>query len=433
MGENPGQDPAAERLAPLLGRLVNYERTRPTQRLWDLATMQRLLARPGAARKSAPAVQVGGSKGKGTTCAFLAALTQAAGLRPGVYLSPHLQTLLERIQIDVGQVDVAELERVLAALLAFAADQRLELTFFEAMTAAAVEVFSAHRVDLAIWEVGLGGRFDATTAIPVDASIVTTIELEHTEVLGDTTAAIAGEKAPVIRSGGIGFVGVEDPAALAVIERHAVAVGAQLCRLGHELRWVQHRFDGDRFVGRLLLPDGRDLPVSLPGARAYELPALALASAAFAQVLPYATLQLDPAPRPTLPCRFEVVATADGWPVILDGAHTERSLAAVAVEIARRWPDRRIAVLFGSAAGKRWRQALRALLPLVDSFVVTELIGTTSEDPSVIAHWLRERGVRCEVVADVRLGLEWLLRHPGPRLGVGSFYLAGQLRRLLVG
>lgn len=432
MGEKPDHDPAAERLAPLLGRLVNYERTRPTQRLWDLGTMQRLLARPGATGRIAPAIQVGGSKGKGTTCAFLAALARAAGLRPGVYLSPHLETLLERIQVGAEVVDVAELERVLTALLAFAQCDGLELTFFEAMTVAAVEVFAARRVDLAIWEVGLGGRFDATTAIPVDASIVTTIELEHTEVLGDTTTAIAGEKAPVIRPGGIGFVGVEDPAALAVIERHAAAVGARLCRLGQEIRWEGARFDGDRYVGRLRLPDGRQLAVSLPGARAYELPALALAAAAFAQLLPDATLQLDPAPRPTLPCRFEVVAGADGWPLILDGAHTERSVAAVATELVRRWPDRRVALLFGSAAGKRWRQALSALLPLVDSCVVTELIGTTSEDPAVIAHWLRDHGVRCEVVADVRQGLERLLCHRGPRLCVGSFYLAGQLRRLLV-
>jgi dihydrofolate synthase / folylpolyglutamate synthase len=432
MGEKPGWDPAAERLAPWLERLVNYERTRPDRRLWDLANMQRLLARPGAAAKQAPAVQVGGSKGKGTTCAFLAALAERAGLLPGVYLSPHLDTLLERIRIGERLVEVTELEACLRLLVEHAQAQRIELTFFEAMTAAAVEVFAAHRVDLVVWEVGLGGRFDATTAVPVDASIVTTIELEHTEVLGDTRTAIAGEKAPVIRPGGIGFTGVTDPEALAVIERHASTVGARLVVLGRELRWAAAELQRDAFRGRLRLPDGRELPVTLPDARAFEVPALALAAAALAQLCPDAVLHLDPAPRPTLPCRFEVLAAPDGAPVILDGAHTEASLASVAQEVQRRWPRRRIAVLFGSAAGKRWREALYSLLSLADRFVVTAIDGTTSEDPAVIADWLREQGMACSVERDIDSALASLVEFEGPRLCVGSFYLVGQARRALL-
>lgn len=421
-------DPAADRLAPLLAQLVNYERTRPDKRLWDLATMTRFLQRPGAPPPPRPAVQVGGSKGKGTTCALLAGLVQAGGGVAGCYSSPHVTTLLERIRVGETDITVAELEPYLRELLAAPGDRAP--TFFEAMTLAAAAHFAARRVDLAIWEVGLGGRHDATTALPVDAGIVTTIELEHTDVLGDTIAAIAGEKAPVIRPGGTGFTGTTGEA-LAVIRRHAADVGARLHVLGEHFGHRDVVWSPAGAAGVLWLPDGRQLPFQLPHAAAFELPALALAAAAFAHVLPEHPLRLMPAPRPALPCRFEVRTEADGEVLVLDGAHTEQSLRAVAAEVRRRWPGRRPAVLFASAAGKRWQPALSALLPLADSFVVTELSGTTSEDPAAIAAFLAAQGRTSDVAADVAAGLQLLRERPGPRLVVGSFYLAGRVRQLV--
>lgn len=419
----------------MLDRLVNYERTRPDKRLWDLATMRRLLARSGAPEPPRPAVQVGGSKGKGTTCAMLAALVHAAGRRAGCYASPHVTTLLERVRIGDRDIPVAVLERHLAQLLATPGGERAP-TFFEAMTLAAAAWFAEERVDLAVYEVGLGGRHDATTALPVDAGIVTMIELEHTDVLGDTIAAIAGEKAPVIRDGGIGFTGASGDA-LAVIEAHCRRVGARLLVLGQHfgmraVRWPTAAGDfGPR--GVLWLPDGREQPFALPGGAAHELPALALAAAAFVHLLPGVPLRLDPVPRPQLPCRFEVRREPDGEVLVLDGAHTEQSLQAVAGELQRRWPGRRAHVLFGSATGKRWREGLSSLFAVADGFVVTELTGTASEDPGAIAAFLLAAGRQCETAPDAAAGLRLLRSRPGPRLVVGSFYLAGQVRQLVAG
>ncbi len=422
-------DPAAERLQPLLSQLVNFERTRPDRRLWDLATTRRLLQRPGAPPCVRPAVQVGGSKGKGTTCAMLEGLVQAAGRSAGVYTSPHVTTLLERIRIGGRDVTVEELEPLMREILAAPPGERAP-TFFEAMTLAAAAAFTQRGVDLAIYEVGLGGRHDATTALPIDAAIVTTIELEHTDLLGDTVAAIAGEKAPIIRAGGVAFTGTTGEA-LAVIRAHAAAAGARLFVLGEHfgVRDVTWQPDGAR--GRLWLPDRRELPFLLPDAAAFELPALALAAAAFVHVLPDATLAVDPVTPFRLPCRFERRREPDGEVLVLDGAHTEQSLRMVAGELRRRWPGRAATVLFGSAAGKRWREGLSALLPVADGFVVTELSGTVGEDPAAIAAWLGARGARSEVAADVATGLRALRRHPGPRLVAGSFYLAGQVRQLV--
>ena len=421
-------DPAAERLAPLLSQLVNYERTRPDARLWDLATMRAFLQRPGALPCPRPAVQVGGSKGKGTTCALLARLVQAAGLRPGFYSSPHVTTLLERIRVDGRDIAVGDLERILRGVLA-APGERAP-TFFEAMTLAAAQHFREQAVDLAIWEVGLGGRHDATSALPVDASIVTTIELEHTDVLGDTIAAIAGQKAPVVRPGGVGFTGCSGEA-LAAIRAHCAAAAAELFVLGEHFGLRDVRCDGDGARGVLWLPGGAERPFFLPGAAAFELPALALAAAAFARVLPDRPLRLDPVLRPELPCRFEVRAEPDGEALVLDGAHTEQSLLAVAAELRRRWPGRKATFLVGSAAGKRWREAFSAVADAADSVVATAISGTTSEDAAVIAAYFSARGVPCSVAADAVAGLRELRRRPGPRVVTGSFYLAGEVRRLL--
>lgn len=410
--------------------MVDYERLRPDQREWDLAAIQRLLRRDDASGPARPAVQVAGSKGKGTTAAFCEALVGAAGRRAGSYSSPHVVTLRERIRVAGEPVPVEALERLLTALLAV--DAARPPTFFEAMTAAAVEWFAQSGVDLAIYEVGLGGRHDATTAVAVDAAIVTRIELEHTEVLGDTIAKIAGEKAPVIRPGGLGLTGTTGDA-LEVVRAHARAVDAELLVLGEHfgLRGLSHRADAAR--GELWLPDGSCQPFVLPDASAFALPALALAAATLHRVLPDLPLVLDPVPTPQLACRFEVFVEADGQVLVLDGAHTVDSLRAVADELARRYPGLRPAVLTAAAAGKRWREGLSALLPVADSFVVTELSGTPGEDPATIAGWLAERGARSEVAPDVVSGLRTLRDRPGPRLVVGSFYLAGAVRRLVDG
>jgi folylpolyglutamate synthase/dihydropteroate synthase len=191
------------------------------------------------------------------------------------------------------------------------------------------------------------------------------------------------------------------------------------------------RFEPDGARGRLRLPDGSERPFFLPGAAAFELPALALAAAAFVRLLPGRPLVVDPAPRPELPCRFEVRAEPDGEVLVLDGAHTEQSLAAVAAELRRRWPGRRPSCLVGSAAGKRWREAFSALVGIADSVVATGVSGTTSEAPEVVASWFTARGVPCSVASDAADGLRALRSRPGPRVVTGSFYLAGEARRLL--
>lgn len=389
--------------------------------------MRNLLQRQGALPSPRPAVQIGGSKGKGTTCTMLAALARRAGLRVGCYVSPHVTTLLERLQVDGEEVPVAVLEQLLREILAVPAARAP--SFFEAMTAAAAQWFAARAVDLALFEVGLGGRLDATTALPVDASILTTIELEHTELLGDSVAAIAREKAPILRPGGLGFTSAEGEA-LRELRAHAARVGARLLVLGCDFAIEGLREQPTGLAGVLRLPHAR-MPFVLHGGTQFDVPAFALAATCLETMRPGslpAEMALD---RPVAPCRFERLLHPHGV-IVLDGAHTERSLQAVAVELARHYPGQRAAVLVGFAAGKRWREALSCLLPLVDSWLVTTVSGTVSEDPSAIAAHLHCRGAAAAVVDDVASGIAALQARGGVGLVVGSFYLAGEARRQLV-
>ncbi|MCA8974188.1 MAG: hypothetical protein KDC98_05670, partial [Planctomycetes bacterium] len=246
-----------------------------------------------------------------------------------------------------------------------------------------------------------------------------------------TIAAIAGEKAAVVRPGGTGFTAARG-VALDVIRAHAERVGARLYALGEDFGPRDPVFGegGCRF--RLQLPNGAERAVQLPDARGFEVPALCLAIAVLDELMPDAPLALEPAPRPRLPGRFEILADRDGAVLVLDGAHTEDSLTAVATELRRRWPGQRPALLYATAAGKRWQQGLSVLLQDVDSVVVTGLLGTASEDPAAIARWIASRGVASEAVADAGSGLAALRRRPGPRVVVGSFYLVGQVRGLVM-
>ncbi len=422
-------DPATERLHSLLAALTDYERKRTEKPRWSLDGMRDLIARGVCRVPDGGRIQVGGSKGKGTTTVYVEALARSCGLSTGAYLSPHVDTILERFRIDGAAADEADVHTALAPVLAVAATLHGTMTFFEALTAAACNLFAAKGVALSIFEVGLGGRLDATTAIPVDVSVLTNVELEHVEWLGDTVEAIAAEKAPVLRPGGRGVTAATG-AALGVVADAARAVGNDLWILGREFDAEAVVAHSDGFRGRLRI-GGEVRPFFLPNAAPFEVGSLALAAAALHRWRPELRPVLDPAPRVPQPGRFEVRVEPDGGVLILDGAHTQASLAGLFAEIARRWPGRKVALLFGSAVGKRWREGLRPVLTAVDRAWTIPLTDTTSEDPAVIRDWLIACGTHAECTADVASGLAALRRCAAVRVVTGSFYLVGAVRRWL--
>ncbi|HEY1434652.1 MAG TPA: Mur ligase family protein, partial [Thermoanaerobaculia bacterium] len=200
-----------------------------------LAAIEAVCARLDRPERRIPSVLVAGTNGKGSTAATLAEIAGAAGLRAGLYTSPHLERVTERIRIGPDDIAADALDAALADVFA-AADRApvVPLTYFEAMTAAAFTAFAGAGLDLAVLEVGLGGRFDATNVAPAVLAVVTSISIDHVEDLGGTIAAIAFEKAGVFRQGRPALVASRLPEALGVFEEAAARTGAVLHRMADE-------------------------------------------------------------------------------------------------------------------------------------------------------------------------------------------------------
>jgi dihydrofolate synthase/folylpolyglutamate synthase len=305
-------------------------------------------------------------------------------------------------------------------------------TWFEAFTAAAFLCFAEAGLDASVVEVGLGGRLDSTNVVGARAACITGIELEHTQVLGDTIAAIAGEKAGILRPGVPCVTGASGEA-LAVIEAAAARLGSPLVVLGSDF---DLRVGPGEAGGRRITIAGQTLPGlsgRAPVRARFQARALALAWATFVSALPDRAVRRPPLPldwvRAALPPgRFQVLR--DDPPLVVDGAHTDGSLQALGEELAEAFPGQRFDLVFAVAADKRWRAGLGRLLALADRVVVAPLRGKPGEAPETIAEFCRTAGVPCALAASVEAAVA--AADPGRGLLVtGSLYAAGDALRVL--
>jgi dihydrofolate synthase/folylpolyglutamate synthase len=312
--------------AEAVGRLLalrggEYAGMRP-----GLERIEALLDALGRPERAYTLVQVGGTNGKGSTCAMLAAMLRAAGRRVGLYTSPHLVSFRERIRVDgeaIAEDAVVDGVEALGTLVA-----RVDATVFEATTALALDHFAHERVDVAVLEVGLGGRVDSTTVGRPAVAVLGPIDIDHREFLGDTLHAIATEKAAILRSG-TGVSAAQPPEAAAVVLAQAARAGVPLLMEGRELSVTlrARSLAGQRIdcAG----PGWRldDLPLGLLGA--YQ-PANALLAVTAARLLEADERAIRQGlARARWPGRFELRRREGGW-LVLDGAHNPAGARALA-------------------------------------------------------------------------------------------------------
>ena len=409
-----------------------------------LGPIQALLARLGLATDALAAVHVAGSKGKGSTALLAEAVLEAAGLRVGTFTSPHLERWTERFRIGGREVPGERLAAAVEQLRPHVERQRAEdpanaPTFFDALTAAALLLFHEAGVDHAVLEVGLGGRLDSTNAVRPMVTCITTIELEHTDRLGTTLAAIAGEKAGIVKAGVPLVLGALPEEAMAVALARAREAGAPVARLGHELeaRVLLEKPEGQQ----VLLRDGElQLEAWLPvlGPHQAQNAALALACARRASGLPDAALERA-APRglasAELPARIEIVSHQPL--VVVDSAHTAASARALAGVIGR-FSRRGTHLVLSVSAGKDLAKMLAAFLPLASEVTLTRAEPRRSLDPAEIAAAARVAapGLPIRVVPNPHLALRAAAEALGPGdclCVTGSVYLAGIARAALRG
>ena len=350
-GEHAGMRPGLERIETLLDALGH-----PEQRY--------------------TLVQVAGTNGKGSTAAMLAAILKAAGRRVGLYTSPHLVSFRERIRVDgaaIDEDDVADGFDAIATLVA-----RVDATMFEATTALALDHFAREAVDVAVLEVGLGGRLDATTVGVPAVTVIARIDLDHQEVLGPTLAAIAREKAAIIR-GGVAVASAQAPEATAVLLERAAATGVPLLLEGREL--------SVRVRARDLA--GQTLDLAGPGWRleAVRIPLLGIFQPSNALLAAAAAHVLDIGPeairaglaRARWPGRFEVLRHGDRH-VVLDGAHNPAGARALAASLDEWFGDGAMTLIFGALRDK---DAAGMLAPLAAR--ARRVILTASSSPRAAA------------------------------------------------
>lgn len=409
-----------ERLHALHPRLIDL----------SLGRMERALAALGhPERRLPPVVHVAGTNGKGSTCAFLRAIAEAAGQRVHVYTSPHLVRFHERVRLAGALVSDADLTAALEE--AEAANGGAPITVFEITTAAALLLFSRIPADLLVLEVGLGGRLDATNVVDRPAATaITSISMDHMEFLGETLGAIAAEKAGIVKPGVPCATGLQAPEAAGAIARIAAARGAPLlargrdwrCDLGAEgLRYADARGALDLPPPGLPGPHQADnAGIAIAALRAWNpdwLTDIAIARGVAAAEWPARLQRLRGALARRLPAGFEL------W---LDGGHNAGAGAALAQHLAT-WRDRPLHLVVGMKKGKASADFLRPLIPFATSLHAVAEPGqhlAMSVEEIIAASGGVARPGPTVAAALARIARE---QPPGRVLVCGSLYLAGEV------
>jgi dihydrofolate synthase / folylpolyglutamate synthase len=445
---------------------------------FDLAHMRVLLAALDHPERRFPSVLIAGTNGKGSTAATLASILRASGVKTGSYTSPHLVRINERIRVnglEISDDDFASLQGgvdQVAERLVERGELPWHPSFFEMMTAIAFEYFARERVDLAVLEVGMGGRLDATNVVEPLASVITDISLDHQKFLGNTVGEIAREKVGIIRPGGAVVTLPQQPEANDVIGNTILELGArgvnavpyvppvspgstqylvassEKRNLGGDEKLLTAKVAKEdakvakKYIYRYPLAVlGKEILVetSLVGRHQLRNVALAVAAAVelnqqgFDGITAYG---IERGIRETYwPGRFQVIAARAGWPeMVLDVAHNPAGAWALRSALSERFEDRPLIFVFGAMRDKAIPEMAEILFPLAERVIATRPENPRAASPEEIQQAGARTGVEMESVEDVRLAVERarVLASAGAVIVItGSIYLVGEVMSII--
>lgn len=403
--------------------LAALEARQETRIELGLTRVRAHLARLGNPHEKVPAFHVAGTNGKGSTCAMLESVLRASGRRVGLYISPHLLTPRERIQVDGKPVSEREFARLTAKALR--AEGKSKLTYFELLTSVAFLAFAEAGCDAAVLETGLGGRLDATNAVtrPL-AAVVTSIDFDHMQFLGNTLGAIAREKAGIFKRGRPALCPELPAAAMRAMRR--AAPNLTVVRRA----WTARAVDWRRGVQVLRSPEGRDYRLSLLGARQGRNAALARAAVEASGLRVSESAWRRGLAAVRWPARFETIRLGPKT-LIVDGGHNPEAARALA-ETWRRspWSRRPARFVLGLMRDKDAAGVLGPLAPFLREAAVVRPPSPRAMEPLALADAVRRAAPRARVIVerDAKSALSAWRRDPkAPPVAVcaGSLYLAG--------
>ena len=404
-----------------------------------IRTLTELLGRPD---QGFPAIQVTGTNGKTTVSLMISALLGALGLSAGTYTSPHLQDVRERIRVAGEPISREEVVQGLAYLEPFLAETDSRhpdpVTFFEVLTALSFEHFADKPVDVGVYEVGMGGAWDATNLVRGEVAVINRISLDHLE-LGSTVEAIAREKAGIVKDGAVVVSAEQEDEAEDVIAAAAEQHGARLVVMGRDFDIVERGLAvGGQYL-TLRGVTGEIDEVYLPLHGAHQARNAALALAAVEGFLGFAG-GLDPEvvregfAAVRSPGRIEVIRRGAWAPVVLDGAHNPAGAATLAETLRAEFGYRSRVFVLGVLGDKDVEGIVEALLPMADHVVVTEPPSGRAAPADRIAKVLQAAGTTFETAPDVATALELASGVAGEEDAVvvtGSLYMVGAARDAL--
>jgi dihydrofolate synthase/folylpolyglutamate synthase len=449
---------------------LGHELAQTPSHKFDLAHMRVLLEAMQHPEQRFPSVLIAGTNGKGSTAATLASILRASGLKTGLYTSPHLMRINERIRVNGQEISDDDFAR-LHGEVDGAAERSVEQgklpwlpSFFEMMTAIAFEHFGREQVEIAVLEVGMGGRLDATNVVEPRISVITDISLDHQKFLGNTVGEIAREKVGIIRTGGVVVMLPQQPEANDVIGNTILELGARGVSAvpyvppispGSGDYLVKVKRDGEAshassgeaaksYIYRYPLQVMKHqivVETALVGRHQLRNVALAIATAeelskqGLAGITPQT---IERGIRETRwPGRFEVLTARPGWPeIVLDVAHNPAGAWALRSALSERYGDRPLLFVFGAMRDKAISEMTEILFPLAERVIATRAENPRSATPEEIQQAGARTGTEIEVAADIATALaqarQWAGTTPGKAIVVtGSIYLVGEAMQVL--
>jgi dihydrofolate synthase/folylpolyglutamate synthase len=435
---------------------LGHELAQTPSQKFDLAHMRVLLRALNHPERMFPSVLIAGTNGKGSTAATLASILHASGLKTALYTSPHLIRINERIRIsgvEITDDDFArlhgEVDRVAKRLV-----EERELpwhpSFFEMMTAIAFSQCARERVDVAVLEVGMGGRLDATNVVEPLVSVIADISLDHQKFLGNTVGEIAREKAGIIRPGGVvvtlpQLAEANDVIGNTILDLAAVGVSAVQyvppVSPGTTESRVANTENNSLRSRYPLQVMGKQILVESPLVGRHQLRNVALAIAAAEELSKKGLAGITPDSiergiRETLwPGRFQVLPARDGWPEIaLDVAHNPAGAWALRSALSEQYDDRPLIFVFGAMRDKAISEMTEILFPLALRVIATRPDNPRAASPEEILQAGNRTGAEIEIVPEVRAALERARACAEGKAVVvvtGSIYLVGEVIGLI--
>ena len=455
---------------------LGHELSQTPSNKFDLAHMRLLLGAMSHPESAFPSVLIAGTNGKGSTAATLASILRASGLKTGLYTSPHLIRINERIRVngkEIGDDDFAglhgEVDRIAERLVSQGA-LPWHPSFFEMMTAIAFAHFAREQVEIAVLEVGMGGRLDATNVVAPLVSVIADISLDHQKFLGNTVGEIAGEKVGIIRAGGVVVTLPQQPEANDVIGNTILDLGArgvsavqyvppvspgsgEYWAVSSDKKKLLTAEDAEkaaenaekcnpRFVYRYPLQVmGTEILVETPLVGRHQLRNVALAVAAAEELSnqgfkAITAESIERGIRETRwPGRLQVVAARTGWPeVVLDVAHNPAGAWALRSALSEHYDSRPLIFVFGAMRDKAISEMTEILFPLADRVIATRPENPRAASPEDIRQAASRMGTEIELVPDIGDALERARDGAAPEAVIvvtGSIYLVGEAMRLL--